>query len=223
MAIQRRHERAWRGSGGRRLLHRPRSSSSRVRLGLTRGTHAPAAEGLLRASSPPSSRSCCRPVSLADRHPHASARRARLLSLAAAVAGGHELAVIFGAGAIGRSWPGRASDRAGRANACWLCRGRGGLAATTLASRRSPHVPVPRLPEDRLVLFGSGYVLLAFLRADLAVRRGWLTEDSSSTRSRGPVTPGRSSRPPRSWATSSAVRGAVVATSHLPPRLRVVP
>jgi len=28
------------------------------------------------------------------------------------------------------------------------------------------------------VLYGSGYVLLAFLRADLVVRLGWLTESS---------------------------------------------
>ena len=33
------------------------------------------------------------------------------------------------------------------------------------------------------VLFGSGYVLLAFLRADLVERLGWLTERSCSTRS----------------------------------------
>ncbi len=41
------------------------------------------------------------------------------------------------------------------------------------------------------VLFGSGYVLLAFLRADLVVRRGWLTEgqilDAIAV---GQVTPG---------------------------------
>jgi chromate transporter len=41
------------------------------------------------------------------------------------------------------------------------------------------------------VLFGSGYVLLAFLRADLVVRRGWLTErqllDAVAV---GQVTPG---------------------------------
>jgi chromate transporter len=41
------------------------------------------------------------------------------------------------------------------------------------------------------VLFGSGYVLLAFLRADLVVRRGWLTEGQLlDAIAIGQVTPG---------------------------------
>jgi chromate transporter len=41
------------------------------------------------------------------------------------------------------------------------------------------------------VLFGSGYVLLAFLRADLVVRHGWLTESQLlDAVGVGQVTPG---------------------------------
>jgi chromate transporter len=65
------------------------------------------------------------------------------------------------------------------------------------------------------VLFGSGYVLLAFLRADLVVRLHWLTErqllDAVAV---GQITrPGRCLQPPRSSGTSwAASRGAAVAT-----------
>ena len=40
-------------------------------------------------------------------------------------------------------------------------------------------------PEGRSVLFGSGYVLLAFLRADLTTRWGWLTEQQLIGRRHG--------------------------------------
>jgi chromate transporter len=64
------------------------------------------------------------------------------------------------------------------------------------------------------VLFGSGYVLLAFLRADLVVRRGWLTESQLlDAVAVGPVTPG----PVFTTATFvgyvlGGLRGAVLAT-----------
>ena len=55
--------------------------------------------------------------------------------------------------------------------------------APRVSPRRRPGVAPFGLPSLFLVflkigsvLFGSGYVLLAFLRADLVVRRGWLTE-----------------------------------------------
>jgi chromate transporter len=57
------------------------------------------------------------------------------------------------------------------------------------------------------VLFGSGYVLLAFLRSDLVDRLHWLTESQLlDAVAAGQVTPGRCSRRRRSSAISSAVR-----------------
>ena len=102
-----------------------------------------------------------------------------LLALAAVAAGLHELAVIFGAGALVAlvAWTRSGSGR-GRANGLLaLPLGAAGLAAPTagvapfgLASLFLVFLKIGS------VLFGSGYVLLAFLRADLVVRRGWLTE-----------------------------------------------
>jgi len=135
-----------------------------------------------------------------------------LLSLAAAAVGVDELVVIFGAGALlailawGRSRRGRAS----------------GILAVpaALASTAAGTVPFGLTPlflvflKIGSVLFGSGYVLLAFLRADLVVRRGWLTEgqllDAVAV---GQVTPG----PVFTTATFvgyvlGGFRGAVVAT-----------
>jgi len=52
------------------------------------------------------------------------------------------------------------------------------------------------------VLFGSGYVLLAFLRADLVDHRHWLTESQLlDAVAVGQVTPGQSLPPQRSSAT----------------------
>jgi chromate transporter len=141
-----------------------------------------------------------------------------LLSLAAAVAGVHELVVIFGAGAL-------------VALVAWarLERGRGrvyGLlampvSATGLAATAAAGVAPFGLASLFLVflkigsvLFGSGYVLLAFLRADLVVRRGWLTESQLlDAVAVGQVTPG----PVFTTATFvgyvlGGFRGAVVAT-----------
>ena len=75
-----------------------------------------------------------------------------LLSLAAAAAGGHELAVIFGAGSIAALVAGRASgpDAASpTASSPWpwarrACRDDGRRGAL------QPDLPLPRLPEDRL-------------------------------------------------------------------------
>ena len=116
-----------------------------------------------------------------------------LLSLAAAAAGGHELAVIFGAGAISAlvAWA-RAGRTGPRQRDPRLAAGRPGLAAATAGatpfSLTSLFLVFLRIGS---VLFGSGYVLLAFLRADLVVRRGWLTEgqllDAIAV---GQVTPG---------------------------------
>lgn len=117
-----------------------------------------------------------------------------LLSLAAAAAGVHELVVIFGAGALVAlvSWARLGAGR-GRASAILaLPAGAAGLAATTVGvapfGLTSLFLVFLKIGS---VLFGSGYVLLAFLRADLVVRRGWLTESQLlDAIAVGQVTPG---------------------------------
>jgi chromate transporter len=138
-----------------------------------------------------------------------------VLSLAAAVAGVHELAVIFGAGVLLALlvWA-RSGARPARVNAIVAVP----LAAGTAAAAGAASFGLTSLFLVFLkigsVLFGSGYVLLAFLRADLVVRRGWLTEgqllDAVAV---GQVTPG----PVFTTATFvgyvlGGLRGAVVAT-----------
>lgn len=115
----------------------------------------------------------------------------RLLGLGAALLnllGGHELAVLFGAGALAalarRPWRRPVAAQ-------WLPIFPALGATTGLAL-------LPTLPaifwlflKTGAVLFGSGYVLLAFLRADLVERLAWLTEaqllDAIAV---GQVTPG---------------------------------
>jgi chromate transporter len=114
-----------------------------------------------------------------------------LASLAAVAAGVHELVVLFVAGAV-------------LAGARWATEGRPSRTAHGLL----PLLPLAAVPASLAVpfglaplflfflkvgsvLFGSGYVLLAFLRADLVERWGWLTEaqllDAVAV---GQVTPG---------------------------------
>jgi len=115
--------------------------------------------------------------------------RLALLGVAAAaatVAGVNELAVLAIAAALGLAWGGsRRSMAIG-----------GGLAAMT-GSSAAAGTPFGLWPlfgvfiKVGAVLFGSGYVLLAFLRADLVQRLHWLTErqllDAVAV---GQVTPG---------------------------------
>ena len=97
-----------------------------------------------------------------------------LTAVALAVAGGlilgaHELALLLAAGAAVAALRGFPARGAGLAFAPWL-------AATASAS-----APVGLWPifgffvKVGSVLFGSGYVLLAFLQTDLVDRWGWLT------------------------------------------------
>jgi chromate transporter len=140
-----------------------------------------------------------------------------LLSLAAAAAGVHELAVIFSAGTLVAliTWAGLGTGR-GRSNGILALP----LGAAALASTATGVTPFGLTPlflaflKIGSVLFGSGYVLLAFLRADFVVRHRWLTEgqllDAVAV---GQVTPG----PVFTTATFvgyflGGFRGAVVAT-----------
>lgn len=148
--------------------------------------------------------------------PSAETRALSVLAILAAALCVNEMLVLFGAGAV------LASARAIRGHA------KGGMALALV-----PLLPVAGTPaavsavtlpglfwvfcRTGAVLFGSGYVLLAFLRADLVERLGWMTEaqliDSIAV---GQVTPG----PVFTTATFigyllSGPSGAVVATAGI--------
>jgi chromate transporter len=122
-----------------------------------------------------------------------------LASLAAIVGGVHELAVLAAAGAASGAF-GRGTGR-GRAGTVVGVAAAGGAGASAALSAAT--VTVTGASSFALwplfvtflkigsVLFGSGYVLLAFLRADFVERLGWLTEqqllDATAV---GLVTPG---------------------------------
>jgi chromate transporter len=151
----------------------------------------PAAEGLLRGVKPVVlavvlqalvglGRTAVRTVPLAA---------VAVAALAAAAAGVDELAVLAAAGAA------IALPRVLRGGAAAGVLAAPGPAAWPLAAAAAAPVTVPGLFLVFLkigsVLYGSGYVLLAFLRADLVERLGWLTEaqllDAVAV---GQVTPG---------------------------------
>lgn len=120
------------------------------------------------------------------------------LAAAAAVAVGvHELLVLAAAALLsGLAARGGRPGRHEGSRACALSAWAPGLG---LASIAAPAAGAPAglgplflvFAKIGAVLFGSGYVLLAFLRADLVERRGWLTEtqllDAVAV---GQVTPG---------------------------------
>jgi chromate transporter len=130
-----------------------------------------------------------------------------LAAAAAAALGAHELLVLAGAALVaGTAGTGRppspplrdapadppAGDAAGGSAA-----GRVGAPAVALAALAAPVAASTlgtlflAMAKTGAVLFGSGYVLLAFLRADFVERLGWLTErqllDAVAV---GQVTPG---------------------------------
>ncbi len=132
-------------------------------------------------------------------------RQAALLavSFAAVALGAHELVVLLAAGSVGLAWHLTTTGwRAGGSNAAlalpWLPVREGLLAAAVPVTTAAASAPVFGLLPLFLfflkvgaVLYGSGYVLLAFLRADLVERWHWLTEgqllDAVAV---GQVTPG---------------------------------
>jgi chromate transporter len=120
----------------------------------------------------------------------------RALALAAALlaaVGANELVVLFGAGALATlvtrasspPKPGSGGALHQLAPAIPVAAGAAGASAVTLPGLFGVFFKIGS------VLFGSGYVLLAFLRADLVHRLGWLTEaqliDAVAV---GQVTPG---------------------------------
>lgn len=138
----------------------------------------------------------------------------RLLGVEAAIAtalGANELAVLFGSGAlvaIARATEGRRAKRAAPiapllasvGGAAGAASAAGATAAAGAAGAASAAGATAALSLSGLfwvflkigsVLFGSGYVLLAFLRAELVVARGWLTEGQLiDAVAAGQVTPG---------------------------------
>ncbi len=121
-----------------------------------------------------------------------------LAALVAAALGAHELAVLAATGAASaaaatltrRSTPGPAA--APWVLPAWPVAGTAGIGGVAaLTSPFSLWSLFLVFAKIGAVLFGSGYVLLAFLRADLVERLGWLTErqllDAVAV---GQVTPG---------------------------------
>jgi chromate transporter len=111
-----------------------------------------------------------------------------LAAVLASAAGVHELVTLFGAGLVVAATRRPSSSRAV------------GVAALPVAATL-PAAAVPATLSGLFlffvkvgaVLFGSGYVLLAFLRADLVDRWGWLSE--------GQLLDAVAAHPP--WGTSS--------------------
>jgi chromate transporter len=99
-----------------------------------------------------------------------------VLSVAAIVLGAHELIVLASAGLVNAALAGGAS-RTSRASIVGVLAGPPSLIAVAQGA-----VPFTlwtlfvTFLKIGAVLFGSGYVLLAFLRADFVERLGWLTE-----------------------------------------------
>ncbi len=102
-----------------------------------------------------------------------------LLALGLELAGVNELALLFGSGAAWGLLAWRSRFRAGAAGLGLLALA--GLPASAAAAAGTAAIPFGLWPlfwfflKVGSVLFGSGYVLLAFLDAGLVERYGWLT------------------------------------------------
>jgi len=144
-----------------------------------------------------------------------------LASAVAALAGVHELVVLLAAAVVAAAVS--TADRGGPASAAGIIAPSGTAAPVISAAAlgsAAVAAPVSLLPlfgvflKIGSLIFGSGYVLLAFLRADLVERLGWLTEQQLlDAVAVGQITPG----PVFTAATFigyllSGVPGAAVAT-----------
>ncbi len=109
-------------------------------------------------------------------------------AIAAALLGVHELTILAAAGAavaLARGLVPRGDTVAAWLPLPWLVSGAGGIATANLVSVFGVFVKVGA------VLFGSGYVLIAFLRADLVERLHWITQSQLlDAVAVGQVTPG---------------------------------
>lgn len=119
-----------------------------------------------------------------------------IASVVATVAGANELAVLLAAGVVvaGAQWSAdHLRNRGGGVAGCFL----GIPILGTMSAPAAGATAIGLLPlflfflKVGSVLFGSGYVLLAFLRADLVDYRHWLTESQLlDAVAVGQVTPG---------------------------------
>ncbi len=115
------------------------------------------------------------------------------IALAAVMLGAHELLVLFAIGAAAMAFEVIAAKRPSRLSALLIPPGLFSLAGASVAGGAGVQAGTLFLVFLKVgsVLFGSGYVLLAFLRADLVERLGWMTEaqllDAVAV---GQVTPG---------------------------------
>jgi chromate transporter len=114
-----------------------------------------------------------------------------VVAAALALAGVHELLVLFGAGGVAALVAPRRPAVAGAVAAlAWATPARV-MAAAAVAGGVTLGTMTLVFLKIGAVLYGSGYVLLAFLRADFVERLGWLTDrqllDAVAV---GQVTPG---------------------------------
>jgi chromate transporter len=96
--------------------------------------------------------------------------------LALALAGGNELALLFGGGLVVMAWRTLSRPRAGIAALAAALSVSGLAQAATAAVAVSLGTLFFTFLKIGSVLYGSGYVLLAFLRNDFVERLGWLTD-----------------------------------------------
>lgn len=134
-----------------------------------------------------------------------TAAKSRFLVLAGLIAvtlsflGVHELLVLFGLGfgAVLWQWVTSAITRRQKSSTAMLGLVPGFVAGPAVSAAVATATPYGIVPlfwfflKVGSVLFGSGYVLLAFLRADLVERWGWLTESQLlDAVAVGQITPG---------------------------------
>jgi len=116
--------------------------------------------------------------------------------LAASLAGLNELVVLLAAGTVVAGWRRAADRRRGHGDGLAACL----MGLPILGAAAAPAAGIAAFGLWPLflffvkvgsVLFGSGYVLLAFLRADLVERLGWMTESQLlDAIAVGQITPG---------------------------------
>lgn len=119
------------------------------------------------------------------------AAAAFVAAAALALAGVHELVVLFGAGLVAALGAGRRPAAAAVIVTALAAAPARALAATAAAGGVALATMTLVFLKIGAVLYGSGYVLLAFLRADFVERLGWLSDrqllDAVAV---GQVTPG---------------------------------